>query len=275
MRPTGLGSVAILLVCLAVPAASQSFSLRNAPVPAAAVGVGERGVPQIREDSALLRMEDSGDTRGAPKSKAKAVFYSLLLPGWGHYYVGDKTGAAAFLSVEAATWASFIVFETQGYLRRDGYEDDAQVFAGISGGDHSDDYYGLIAEYGSWLEYEEAVKSEGRLVLYPDADAAALEEYFAENRVSDFEPWEWKSEDDRRDFRGLRSSSKRSFRRGLYAMAVAAANRAASAFFVIKATNDANRRLDADRIGYRVEFGPPVAHPGEGVQTGFSFVATF
>jgi hypothetical protein len=275
MRPTGLGSAAILLVCLAVPAAAQSFSLRNAPVAAAAVGAGEGGVPRIREDSALLRMEDSGDTRGAPKSKAKAVFYSLLLPGWGHYYVGDKTGAAAFLSVEAATWASFVVLETQGYLRRDGYEDYAQVFAGISGGDHSDDYYGLIAEYDSWLEYEEAVKSEGRLVLYPDADAAALEEYFVENRVSDFEPWEWKSADDRRDFRGLRSSSKRSFRWGLYAVAVAAANRAASAFFVIKATNDANRTLDADRIGYRVEFGPPVAHPGEGVQTGLSFVATF
>jgi hypothetical protein len=249
MRPTGLGSAAILLVCLAVPAASQSFSLRNAPVAAASASAGERGVPQIREDSALLQMEASGDARGAPKSKTKAIFYSLLVPGWGHYYVGDKTGAAAFLSVEAATWASFIVFETQGYLRRDGYEDYAHVFAGISGGDHSDDYYGLIAEYDSW--------------------------YFVENRISDFEPWEWKSSDVRRDFRGLRSSSKRSFRWGLYAVAVAAANRAASAFFVIKATNDANRRLDADRIGYRVEFGPPVVHPGEGVQAGLSFVATF
>ncbi len=274
MRPTGLGSAFVLVVCLAVPAAAEPFSLRTAPVVTDAGGA-ETSLPRIGENAALLRMEGAEDSGGAPKSKSKAVLYSLLLPGWGHHYVGDKTGAGVFLAVEAVTWTSFIVFEAQGYLRRDGYEDYAQVFAGIDGGDHSDDYYGIVAEYDSWMEYEEAVKSEGRFALYPDADADALEEYFVENRISDFEPWEWKSADVRRDFRSLRSSSKRSFRSGLYALAVAAANRAASAFFVIKATDDANRRLEGDRVGYRVEFGPPVVHPGEGPQTGFSFVATF
>jgi len=275
MRRIGLGSAALLLVCLAIPAAAEPFSLRNAPVVAAAGSPGAREALRISEHSALLRMDNTGDAVDAPKSKSKAILYSLLLPGLGHYYVGDKTGARAFLAVEAATWTSFIVFEAQGYLRRGGYEDYAQVFAGISGGDHSDDYYGLIAEYNSWTEYEEAVKNEGRFALYPEADAATLEEYFAHNRVSDYEPWVWKSADVRRDFRSLRSSSKESYRRALYAVAVAVANRAASAFFVIKATNDANQRLEGDRVGYRVEFGPPVEHPGDGLQTGLSSVATF
>jgi hypothetical protein len=275
MRRIGLGSAALLLVCLAIPAAAEPFSLRNAPVVAAAGSPGAREALRISEHSALLRMDNTGDAVDAPKSKSKAILYSLLLPGLGHYYVGDKTGARAFLAVEAATWTSFIVFEAQGYLRRGGYEDYAQVFAGISGGDHSDDYYGLIAEYNSWTEYEEAVKNEGRFALYPEADAATLEEYFAHNRVSDYEPWVWKSADVRRDFRSLRSSSKESYRRALYAVAVAVANRAASAFFVIKATNDANQRLEGDRVGYRVEFGPPVEHPGDGLQTGLSIVATF
>jgi len=275
MRRIGLGSAALLLVCLAIPAAAEPFSLRNAPVVAAAGSPGAREALRISEHSALLRMDNTGDAVDAPKSKSKAILYSLLLPGLGHYYVGDKTGARAFLAVEAATWTSFIVFEAQGYLRRGGYEDYAQVFAGISGGDHSDDYYGLIAEYNSWTEYEGAVKNEGRFALYPEADAATLEEYFAHNRVSDYEPWVWKSADVRRDFRSLRSSSKESYRRALYAVAVAVANRAASAFFVIKATNDANQRLEGDRVGYRVEFGPPVEHPGDGLQTGLSIVATF
>jgi hypothetical protein len=149
------------------------------------------------------------------------------------------------------------------------------VFAGISGGDHSDDYYGIIAEYDSWAEYEEAVKSEGRFAIYPDAGAAALEEYFVENRVSDYEAWEWKSADVRRDFRSYRSSSKTSYRRALYAVAVAGANRVASAFFSLKATNDANRALEERRVGYHIEIGAPVYHADAGVQTGVSFVASF
>jgi hypothetical protein len=272
MRRRGLGAAVALVVFLAASASAEPFSLRTAPVVPEA---SAEGTPRISENTALLQLESADGSNSAPKSKSKAVFYSLLLPGWGHYYVGDKTGARVFFTIEVATWTSFIVFETQGYLRKDGYEDYAQVFAGIDGADHSDDYYSIIAEYDSWMEYEKTVKSEGRLALYPNADAAALEKYFVENRVSDFETWEWKSADVRRDFRSLRSSSKTSFRRGLYALAVAAANRAASAFFVIKATNDANQKIEGERVGYRVEFGPPVAHAGEGLQTGLSFVATF
>jgi hypothetical protein len=253
-------------------ARAENFSLRVAPAPPR----DESGttLSALEANPAFLGAEES-QAAAAPKSKSKAVLYSLLLPGWGHHYVGDEKGAAAFLAVEAATWTSFIVFEVQGYLREDGYEDRAQVFAGISGDDHSDDYYGIIGEYDSWMEYEAAVKSEGRFALYPDAGAAELERYFVENRVSDYEPWVWTSADDRRDFRSLRSDSKLSYRRGLYAVAVAAANRVASAFFALKATNDANRALEERRVGYRLEFGPPVPHPGAGPQTGVSLVGTF
>jgi hypothetical protein len=259
-------------VLAAPPARAENFSLKVAPAPGRDDGAA--AVARLEANPAFLGAEETAAGE-APKSKSRAVLYSLLLPGLGHNYVGDRKGAAAFLAVEAATWTSFIVFEVQGYLREESYEDRAQVFAGISGGGHSDDYYGIIAEYDSWMEYEKDVKSEGRFALYPDAGAAELEEYFIENRVSDYEPWVWKSADDRRDFRSLRSDSKLSYRRGLYAVAVAAANRVASAFFALKATNDANRALEERRIGYRLEFGPPVPHPGAGPQTGVSLIGTF
>jgi hypothetical protein len=251
---------------------ARAFSLRDTPV---TLPAGSAGSFSTEAAAAFLSSEDSGGSTEPTKSKSKAILYSLILPGWGHYYVGDKSGAAAFLTIEALTWTSFAVFEIQGHLRKQGYEDYAQVFAGIASGGHSDDYYGIVAEYDSWADYADAVKSEGRFALYPDVGGDVLEEYFIENRVSDYEPWVWQSADARRDFRSLRSDSKLSYRRGLYAVAVAAANRVASAFFVIKATNDANRALGEPRVGYRVEFGPPVYHPGDGAQTGVSFVATF
>lgn len=265
---------ALLLFLLPAGSRAETFSLRNLPP----VDTAESGKTGDRSQTAVppgvAQIEEAAG-EAVPKSKSKAILYSLLLPGWGHYYVGDKQGAATFLTIEAATWTTFIVFEVQGYLREEGYQDYAQVFAGISGADHSDDYYSVIAEFDSWTDYEESIKSEGRFALYPDAGAAALEEYFVEHRVSDYEPWVWKSADVRRDFRSNRSSSKTSYRRALYAVAVAAANRVASAFFVIKATNDANESIQGNRVGYHLEFGAPVEHPQDGLQTGVSFIASF
>jgi hypothetical protein len=201
--------------------------------------------------------------------------YSLLLPGLGHYYVGDVRGARTFFAVEVVAWTAFVVFEVQGRLREEGYEDYAQVFAGVTGTDHSEDYYSIISDYDSWVDYELDIKTEGRFGLYPGGDAAALEEYFAQNRVSDYEPWEWKSADVRRDFRSLRSASELSYRRAVYALAISLVNRVASGFFAIKAANEANERLEAKGVGYRLEIGAPVARPSDGLQTGLTFVATF
>ncbi len=209
------------------------------------------------------------------KSKSKAFFYSLLLPGLGHAYVGDKQGAKTFFIIEAAIWTSFIFFEVQGYIREENYQDYAQVFAGVSGTNKSDDYYSLIGQYDSWVDYEAYLKNEGRFALYPDADSQTLDEYFIDNRVSDYEPWVWRSVDERRTFRGNRSDSKLSYRRALYAVAVAMGNRAAAAFFSLGATNNANEKLDGNSIGYGLEFGAPVDHPGDDFETGVSFIATF
>ncbi len=266
-------SLAAWLMSIQVSAGAETFTLRNAPFAGAAVPAMESETKRLPDCSQLLA--GTGDGIETPKSKGKAVMYSLLLPGLGHYYVGDRHGARTFFAIEAVTWTTFVVYEVQGRLREEGYEDFAKVFAGVSNAGHSDDYYAVISEYDSWEDYELAVKTEGRFALYPEGDAAALEEYFAQNRVSDYEPWVWKSADTRRDYRSLRSASKRSYRRALYVAGVAVFNRVASAFFAIKATNDANEKLDENRVGYHLEIGAPVVRPGDGFQTGLTFVATF
>ena len=272
MRRIGL-CLAVCLVWFRVSVGAEAFTLRNVPV-GLTTGT-EKGTENNRLPGGTAWLTDTGAGMEAPKSKGKAAMYSLLIPGMGHYYVGDKRGARTFLAIEAATWTAFIVFEVQGKLREEGYEDFAQVFAGVSGNDHSDDYYAIISEYDSWEDYELYLKTEGRFELYPEGDAATLEEYFVENRVSDYEPWVWTNEDARRDYRDLRSASKLSYRRGLYAVGVAVINRVASAFFAIKAANGANEKLEAKRVGYHLEVGAPVAHPDDGVQTGLTFVASF
>ncbi|UCG50620.1 MAG: hypothetical protein JSW58_10455 [Candidatus Latescibacterota bacterium] len=271
-----IGIVLILPVLVASLAGSASaFTLRVAPQIKSDIAMKTADSSRLPPTRTLLSTGDEYSGVTTSKSKTVAVVYSLLLPGLGHYYVGDRNRAKLFFAVEGVIWTNFIVFMVQGYLREEGYKDFAQDFAGISGGDHSDDYYSIIGEYDSWVQYEEAIKSDGRLELYPDVDTETLENYFANNRVSDYEPWVWKSEDIRRDFRHRRSASRRSYRRALYAFAAALLNRTASAFFAIGAAKDAGRDPGAGENSYRVEFGAPWQSASDGFQTGLSIVKTF
>lgn len=167
------------------------------------------------------------------KSAGRAVLYSALVPGWGHYYLGEKGKAYTFFAIEALVWTSFISFKVQADLRKDGYEAYAQTFAGITRTGHSDDFYSILTRYDSALQYEEHIKDEGRFDLYPNIDAASLNQYFEQERVSDYEPWTWVSAEYRRAYQDRRAASKRADRRALYAASAALANRVAAVFFTV------------------------------------------
>ena len=167
------------------------------------------------------------------------------------------------------------MFQTQGYLREQDYEEQALNFASVTSTGHSDDYYGLLSEYGSWTEYEADIKSEGRAALYPDAGADVLEQYFVSNRVGDFEPWVWRNTAERQTFQQTRADSKSSYRRRTYVLGLALANRVVSAVFAIKMSRDLKKQSDGDQAQFDLEFGAPRYRAGEGFQTGVSIVRKF
>jgi hypothetical protein len=243
----------------------EHFTLRVAPE----VSVGEA-------QPSAGAFQDAGEVAGdGTKSGTKAALYSLLLPGLGQHYVGNKKGARLFLGIEAVIWASFAVFQVQGHQREDGYQEYAQVFAGVVSKDHSDDFYALLTEFDTWKQYEDDIKSEGRLNFYPNVDTDMLERYWVENRISDFEEWVWQSADVRRAYQDQRAASKKAYRRSTYAVAAAIANRVASSFFAIKDARDYNERLAGDKQSLHIEFGPRSYEPDGGFQTGLSVVRKF
>jgi hypothetical protein len=208
------------------------------------------------------------------KSTGRAVLYSLVLPGWGQYYLGETRNAWTFFAAEAAVWTSFFVFELQGHLRKNGYEEFAQDFAGIQSDSHSDDFWGVLTQYNSSKDYEDELKREGRFAIFPEGGADALERYFIENRIGDYEPWEWQSAEIRRAYQDRRSASKRAFRRALYAAATGIANRAAAAFFAVRSTRAIQDPAD-NGAGFRVEFGSPTLPVDDEFRTGVSIIKQF
>ena len=209
------------------------------------------------------------------RSTSKAVMYSLLLPGLGQWYLGEKTSAKVFFAIDIAIWTSFIVFNVQADLREDEYQEYARTFAGVTQLNHSDDYYGILTEHDSFRDYEDEIKSDGRFALYPDVDVAALDQYFLENRVSDYESWVWWSADHRRAYQDRRSASKRADRRAVYALAAAVANRVASAFFAYRSGRLSQTEENAQQTGFSIELGAPQRHASEGFQPGISLIRNF
>lgn len=225
------------------------------------------------DPSAAWELEAEG-VGTAPLSPTKAVLYSLLLPGLGDYKLGNKGRATAFFAVEGLIWISYAVFEVQGGQREDEYEDLAARFAGVSGTGHSDDFYARLREYDNSDEYEADVKLDGRIELSDDGryldriSAEALDQYFTEHRVDDYQPWQWSSHDRRLQYSEVRSSSKTSYRRADYMFAAAAANRVVSAIVAYSAARHANQ---ASEVGYRLDFAPAA----RGVDVSLTFTRSF
>lgn len=216
-----------------------------------------------RETSDFQEEVDTGEG-GGELSMRRAILYSLLLPGLGDYYAGHKSRATLFFIADAALWVSFFTFQVQGHQREESYKDFAVQFAGISGTDHTDDFYSTIGQFNSSDDYEADFKKESRPVIWPDVGYEALERYYLENRLADFEEWAWQSSDLRIDYREMRSASKVSYRRSGYIVAVLVANRLVASVFAYHAVKSSRDESEIQTGRYRVDFSaPPFGARGE------------
>jgi hypothetical protein len=260
-----IACAAVLMLAAGVARAGGTLLLRDAvPVTTASAeraAVWGGGVDAVTDDQ-------------VPISPTKAVLYSLLLPGLGDYQLGNKGRASMFFAAEGLIWISYAVFEVQGGTREDEYQDLAAGFAGVSNSGHSDEFYATLRDYDNSDEYEADVKFDGRIELsedgrYPDRIGAdALDRYFTDNRIDDYEPWQWASMDRRLQYSEMRSASKTSYRRADYMFAAAAANRVVSAIVAFSAARGAQKSND---IGYRLNFTPAP----RGVDLSLAFTRSF
>ena len=131
---------------------------------------------------------------------------------------------------------------------------------------HSDDYYALIREYDNSELYEADIKAEGRFELWPDDNPngqnpdvgyVRLQTYFEQNRVQDYEEWEWQSIENKIQFQETRSASKNAYRRSNYAIAALVANRVVSAIFAYTGVHRSQNNSNEQARRYQLDFTLP------------------
>jgi len=182
-------------------------------------------------------------------SRLEAIGASLLLPGLGHRAVGRERRGRTFMVADAALLVGIAVGQAQGYVRKKGYIDYAEDFAGVGDiGGKPDWYYRNLGQYRSSDAYVHDVARTAR-AIHGD-DLAARDDYVARNSPAADEAWTWRSDADRREFRERRKASRDAYRRASLFLGAALFNRLLSA---VDAARLASRPRLAGALEWRMD----------------------
>lgn len=160
--------------------------------------------------------------------RARVLLQSLTLPGWGQATLGRRTAASVFGVLEAGIWTSFVAFRVQEELRMRSAIRTARLFAGIDLEGRDESYRRLVGDYPSSDDYN-------LFVVYRDAanqaydDPAAFAAWVEKYSITGADAWSWDSAEHFQLFRDQVKGSQRAGLRANTALALAIANRIASA----------------------------------------------
>ena len=192
------------------------------------------------------------------KNKARAFLQSLVLPGWGQYYAESKTMMRVFIASEVALLGSFLWFNSRHNWLKDDYQTFAVTHAGIETTGKNDRYFVDIGNFDDIVAFnQEQLRNRDVTQLYPETD-----EFF----------WQWDSEENRREFEGMRVDSDRAKNRSEFALAFIFVNHLASAIHSTLAVFRHNKRLEQKSLGFQLKSGYEFS---TGHKVAFSLVKSF
>jgi hypothetical protein len=182
-----------------------------------------------------------------PKSVARAVLLSGLLPGAGEYYAERPSRTKLFLATETLVWGAYLGLTYYGRRVRDDYRTFASSKAGADLDLRSEDYYNAMEQYSSSEEYNSDVMRQARRLDPDDIEQQSI--YYRENAYLSDQAWEWKNESQWVKYRELRVKARNAFQRAIYMTGLAVLNRGLSiidSFYLVRTYNESS-------IGLQVE----------------------
>jgi hypothetical protein len=194
----------------------------------------------LEKDNLPFQKEDT-DTPER-KSPSRAFFYSLLLPGTGEAYVGEKTQSKIFLGIEIVAWGFVVANMINVSMRQDDYKNFAVQHASVIRQGKGDQYWIDIGKYDTVFEYnEQRIRERDIEALYP------------ENR---FWLWAWDNTENRFFYDAKRIESREIERNQLYFFGAIALNHLISAINALRLANSYNRKLDELSLKFNLDYNP-------------------
>jgi hypothetical protein len=173
------------------------------------------------------------------KSTTTAVFYSLLLPGLGEWYIDRLDQGKYSMIAEAGLWFSYYSFLQYGTWIRDDARRFAVVHAQANLDGKNDQYFVNLGNFNDMFEY-----NEKKLI-----DRTPERLYEAEDGFY----WQWDSDARRREYRAMRVSSEKIFNNSKFVIGAIVVNHIISAINVARLARQYNARVEEGLGSWRME----------------------
>ncbi len=171
------------------------------------------------------------------KNTGLAILYSLLLPGMGELYAEGYDSGIYFTIADGVLWSTVIGMNVYGNWQEDRYKSYAKVHAGIDPDGKDKDFFATISAYSSIDDYnnEKAFERDFKSML-------DKQKYY----------WNWNSNEDRRTYRNMWSSSEQTFNNIRFAVGGLILNRLISAINAVRLTSRYNKKIEDDNLTMNV-----------------------
>lgn len=181
------------------------------------------------------------------KSLVKTVLFSVLVPGGGEYYLGNRGKAKFFFAAEVLTWITYFGFRTYG----DWNKDDMIKFAADRAGA---DIEGRSDQFEDWVGFYSSIDQFNRTGREADPDRPFLEDNASNH-------WRWQSDADRNTYRDMKNAYRENYRGSDFALGFAMVNRIVSVVDAVRDFRRLRRRVEDPLFGmgtvtYEVEVNP-------------------
>jgi len=195
---------------------------------------------------AAVDFDDFDDSDRDVVSVRRAVAYSLLLPGAGQWYAGQRRRAGVFLAADAIVWGTWGYFRTLGAIKKDDHRNYAGAHAGVDPEGKDDGFYRMITFYESRDRYNENRSETNQPVP----------------NTTEWN-WQWDSPVSQQRYRDMRNQSNEAYNRAKFALGAAVFTRIAAAIDAWRVARSVNRtaRMEMARWRVRLKGKPSLEHP--------------
>lgn len=191
---------------------------------------------QAQEFGTVQETMESSSLNLGPRVKAGGL--SLLMPGAGQWYNGQRGKSWKFGVTEIGVWTAYLVFNNQ----RNGYAEDSRDYAAVyadATGAHPESYWRNVGEYMSNEDYNTAQLIDARAT----GETPAL--------IDGADAWFWRNETFQDNYIMLRSKVIDARERRDFMILFSVLNRVISAFDAVRNAPMGDRLLDLG--GFDVE----------------------
>jgi hypothetical protein len=199
----------------------------------------EQEVRSSASEYSTTKLNFSDDIKTEKKSSGLAILYSLLLPGMGELYADGYESGKYFTIAEGVLWGTYIGMSIHAGNQKDNYKAYAKANASINTSGKDDDYFATIGEYQNIDDYNDQKASERNF------DQMYNPETFF---------WKWQSNEDRRTYRSMWTSSEQTYNDLRFVVGAMILNRVVSAINAVRLVSAYNNRLE-EELSWNVSIG--------------------